>query len=401
MAVTIVVAQLMPVTPEGTASSLKLATWLSGSSTEMTLLAGADEVRITGSGLTFDAGTGLLTGGTIQTVEARLGTGVGATLLYSMTGLNYAVAGLAPVTPLPIYGPDVAIDYSGKFVTATSGQLYFQGGSKNDTIEGSNSEPDGLTGLGGGDSISGLGESDTLDGGGGADTLRGGSGNDLLYGGAGKDSIDGGNGSDWYAADKAGFFNPAKSVDVDLTAGIAKGSFGTDTLTSIENARGLWGNDTLDGSSGKNRLRGEDGKDKINGRAGNDTIDGGQGADTITGGAGKDMFVFSTSAPTGPDRITDYSVADDTIIIDRVALKSLKPFTQLTDSMLALGKSAQDSDDFLIYDKSSGKLWYDPDGSGTEAKRHLATFDGKPNLKASEFKLYWATEFTTYWLLDL
>ncbi|KXS88980.1 hemolysin, partial [Microcystis aeruginosa NIES-88] len=63
----------------------------------------------------------------------------------------------------------------------------------------------------------------------------------------------------------------------------------------------------------------------INGGLGNDTLDGGLGQDSLTGGAGNDFFrLTEVSLITLPgfalntasrDLITDFSVADDTIIL--------------------------------------------------------------------------------------
>jgi len=69
----------------------------------------------------------------------------------------------------------------------------------------------------------------------------------------------------------------------------------------------------LVGTSFADALAGVGGKDTINGGVGNDTLDGGLGVDTLTGGAGNDFFRFDNVA--NRDRVTDFSVADDTIIL--------------------------------------------------------------------------------------
>ncbi|MDY7049075.1 MAG: Calx-beta domain-containing protein, partial [Microcystis panniformis WG22] len=76
---------------------------------------------------------------------------------------------------------------------------------------------------------------------------------------------------------------------------------------------GLAGNDTLNGGAGNDNLNGGDGNDLLLGGAGNDTLNGGLGVDTLTGGVGNDFFRLDSVA--NRDLITDFSVADDTIIL--------------------------------------------------------------------------------------
>ena len=50
---------------------------------------------------------------------------------------------------------------------------------------------------------------------------------------------------------------------------------------------------------------------------GNDTLIGGLGTNVLNGGAGLDVFVFSGTAAGGGDIITDYSIVDDGINLDK------------------------------------------------------------------------------------
>src|SRR5262249_52602905 len=124
--------------------------------------------------------------------------------------------------------------------------------------------------------------------------------------GDGNDRYDGGAGTDTY--DASGI---ATAVTVNLTQSKATGTdIGTDTLTTIENAIGGSGNDSLSGSTLNNLLVGG---------AGNDTINGGAGNDTMTGGAGNDTFnvdsagdVVNEAAGQGTDTVvatTSYTLA--------------------------------------------------------------------------------------------
>ena len=94
------------------------------------------------------------------------------------------------------------------------------------------------------------------------------SGAATIHGGAGSDAIS-------YEDDGAG-------VTINLATGTSSGAGGTTTFTSIENAYGGSGNDTITGDAGANTLVGNDG---------NDTLDGGAGADTMIGGTGNDTYV--------------------------------------------------------------------------------------------------------------
>ncbi|MCT4655399.1 MAG: Ig-like domain-containing protein, partial [Cohaesibacter sp.] len=162
------------------------------------------------------------------------------------------------------------------------------------------------------DTITGTSEEDTLVGGDGADVIHGGAGDDVInlmagnhrswddgatdkaYGGDGDDTIiagfganevfDGGAGSD--TADFS-HFAANSPANVDLTGGsftIAGGAHGSGTLTSIENVKGSWGDDTIRGDGGDNVL---------NGFVGNDRLEGGGGNDTIIGDTGTDTVIFS------------------------------------------------------------------------------------------------------------
>ncbi len=130
------------------------------------------------------------------------------------------------------------------------------------------------------------------------------------------------------------------------------------------------------------------GADIIDGGRGSDLLDGGLGADTLTGGTGEDSFRFSTELGSGNvDRITDFKVADDTILLDNLIFEALGG-----DGALALGafyKSAagvaHDADDRIIYDTDSGALSYDEDGGGSIAAIQFAQLGKNLQLSASDF----------------
>lgn len=102
------------------------------------------------------------------------------------------------------------------------------------------------------------------------DTLTGGAANETfsVNSAGGFKQIDGGGGSDTYR------YVPNTAVAIDLVLGTAvKTGGGTDSLTSIENAVGSGGNDTILGNDANNSLSGDVGNDSIDGRGGFDTAD--------------------------------------------------------------------------------------------------------------------------------
>ncbi len=218
----------------------------------------------------------------------------------------------------------------------------------------------------------------------------------------------------WQAIDDAGgtdtivYSGSAKCV-IDLRPGhfstlsdkikFSNGAWSRATVTIgpdvvIEGATGGSGSDTLIGNSAKNLLRGMAGKDKLlagtgndllYGGAGNDLLHGGGGKDYLRGGAGRDAFVFST--PTGEsnvDRIADFNVPNDTIRLDNKGFVGLNAGA-LSGARFCVGSQAKDSSDRIIYNKSTGELFYDPDGTGSAAQVKFAVLSSPPKLTAADF----------------
>jgi Ca2+-binding RTX toxin-like protein len=121
-----------------------------------------------------------------------------------------------------------------------------------------------------------------------ADLLTGDGGNNVFQGRAGNDTISGAAGTDAIA-----HFSAHGGVRVNLAAGTSSGS-GTDTLDSIENVYGSFGNDRLRGDVGANSVWAQGGRDTLLGLGGNDVLRGQAGRDTIDGGAGTDACAGET-----------------------------------------------------------------------------------------------------------
>jgi Ca2+-binding RTX toxin-like protein len=238
------------------------------------------------------------------------------------------------------------------------------------------------------DTLNGDGLANVLAGNSGDDKLRGLSGNDVLKGGHGKDDLDGGSGTD--AAD---YSDKTGAVVVTLNgataASVSVGGVLEDNIKNIENLIGGSASDTLNGDGLANVLTGNSGNDKLSGGAGNDLLRGGAGNDILTGGTGADIFRFDTalSSATNIDRITDFSVDDDTIQLENAIFAKLTATGVLGSGNFVKSTTgnAVDSNDFILYETDTGKLFYDADGSGAGAKVQFATLALNLSLTSADF----------------
>ncbi|AWM85980.1 calcium-binding protein [Microvirga sp. 17 mud 1-3] len=126
--------------------------------------------------------------------------------------------------------------------------------------------------------------------------------------------------------------------------------------------------------------------DRLVGGAGDDRLDGKLGADKLTGGAGDDVFAFTTKLGKGNvDRILDFKAGDDMIQLSgKIFAKIGKG--HLDKGEFRLGTKALDEDDRIIYDRKSGNLFYDKDGSGTAyAAVKFAHVKAKADLSVHDF----------------
>lgn len=130
------------------------------------------------------------------------------------------------------------------------------------------------------------------------------------------------------------------------------------------------------------------GADRLDGGDGGDLLDGGLEADVLVGGDGDDYFRFSTALGGGNvDRIRDFDVASDTILLDALIFEALGDEGAL--SLGAFHASAagvgRDADDRIIYDTDDGALAYDLDGSGDGEAVQFAQLRKNLDLSADDF----------------
>ena len=317
----------------------------------------------------------------------------------------------------------------------TTGSETINGTGENDTVYGWASGGDASS-ASGNDILNGNAGNDTLYGGTGNDTLGGGAGNDTLDGGSGSDTMRGETGNDTYSVDSTTdkvIESSNQGTDIVTTASnvsafsykLAKNVENLEAGSLVKDFKGFGnalnnrliagysgnyylyggdGNDYIEGGDrSNNRLYGEAGNDTLvaaqspfcvnylDGGVGNDTLTGGFngagdtllggagndqitglfGDDTLTGGAGADRFIFNGN--DGVDMITDFSVVDDMIVVSAGSFGSgLKPNAAIAPDQFSIGAAAAKTSDRFIYNKATGALFFDTDGTGATEQVQLA-----------------------------
>ena len=199
-----------------------------------------------------------------------------------------------------------------------------------------------------------------------AANLTGNSLNNVLTAGSGNNVLNGSSGTD--TADY-GMATSAVTLSLAITVAQITGGSGSDTLTALEN------------------LTGSNHADRLTGSSGNNLLSGGAGNDTLSGGAGNDSFRFASAlSDSNVDRITDYAVASDTLQLENSVFTKLSTTGPLSSSYFRANSTgtASDSNDYIVYETDTGKLFYDADGSGAGAKLLIALLTGNPVLTADD-----------------
>jgi Ca2+-binding RTX toxin-like protein len=304
-----------------------------------------------------------------------------------------------------------------------------------------NNEPGGpgaptLNGLGGDDTLVGSNGFDVLNGGDGNDSLNGNGGNDSVSGEAGNDTLesttgagetdtlDGGLGDDLFVVAGAGTavlrdaggVDTVRAVDMSWTLGTgfenlilalsptveaSPDGIGNE-LDNVIDASGIERAGTLDGRAGDDTIFGAGiSTVQIFGGDGNDTIHS-EGGGRMSGGAGNDVldaispvrgWTYGFDVAPGAansDVITNFQ--SDIIELDGNAYANAGPSGRFASGdarfFAAPGANAgHDADDRVVYNTSTGDLWYDADGNGTGAAQLIATLSGAPALAATNISI--------------
>lgn len=234
--------------------------------------------------------------------------------------------------------------------------------------------------------------------------LLGNIGNNVLDGKAGGDLMAGGIGDDVYVVDSPfdivaenineGFDTVKSAVTFTLGENLEDLILtGTQAIDGFGNSLG----NSIDGNSAANTLTGGDGNDTLRGQAGNDVVDGGNGndylvggagSDTLTGGAGNDTFRFDLApSATNMDHITDFVSGTDTIFLSVTTFKAFLPGALSGADFYAGSSFANTAAQHILYNTSTGGLYYNADGAGSGVPVLIATLDGHPNLVSGDFVL--------------
>jgi Ca2+-binding RTX toxin-like protein len=150
------------------------------------------------------------------------------------------------------------------------------------------------------------------------------------------------------------------------------------------------GDDTIHGDEGNETLNGLAGNDTLNGGAGNDTLNGGSGSDLLTGGIGSDSFRLADApGATNIDRITDFALGDR-ILISGSAYTGLTlgavTATQFIEVRSTRGPVVSaTAATRLIFDRDTGNLFHDPDGTGTRSIQQILSTTNGYRLASTDF----------------
>lgn len=217
----------------------------------------------------------------------------------------------------------------------------------------------------------------------------------IIDGGDGNDSMRGGGGDDIYYVNVSGdrvveqYDNGTDEVISTVTYALR---------ANIENLT-LAGTAAINGSGNglANVMAGNSADNVIDGGGGADTLNGGLGSDQLAGGQGNDAFLFDTDLDSSGnvDTVTDFSRTTgntDTILLDGdifTAVASGAEHGLDADHFISggTGVHALSDSQHIIYDTSTGWLYYDPDGNGIEVAVHFATLQAAPGLTNADFRV--------------
>ncbi len=122
------------------------------------------------------------------------------------------------------------------------------------------------------------------------------------------------------------------------------------------------------------------------GNNGANVLDGKGGADLLLGRGGADSFVFSTALGSGNvDHLVDFAT-EDTVRLSKSVFSALSAGSLAAAAFkdLSVAGAKVDADDRILYDKKTGALSYDADGSGSKAAVQFAIIDTKVALTAAD-----------------
>jgi Ca2+-binding RTX toxin-like protein len=224
-------------------------------------------------------------------------------------------------------------------------------------------------------------------------------GNDTIIGGSGTDRVQFSDPGPYAPSPSYNMFHGSTTaaVVVDLKNGTFSTAEVSGTIVGVEEIMGSEYADTILGSRRAESLSGSHGNDHIEGRGGNDRLDGGFGLNTLNGGAGADDFVFNAInsfflpfgfIEAGFNVIEDFTSRDELLFdnssFDALGAEGAWSARDARFYAAAGATSGHDANDRLIYNTTTGDLYYDADGSGAGAALPVASLQGAPTLTACD-----------------
>lgn len=193
--------------------------------------------------------------------------------------------------------------------------------------------------------------------------IVGNAGVNVLNGGAGADTMTGGGGNDTYYIDDIGDI-VVEAASAGTDAVLASVSY---TLAANLENLSLTGAATINGTG--NALN-----NSIIGNAGDNILNGGLGNDTLNGGSGIDTFVFNSTLGTANiDQIVGFNAVEDIIWLDSSIFTALTGQSAISSGGFYKGAAAMEIDDRIIFNSTTGALFYDADGNGRGASIQFAS----------------------------
>ncbi|MFZ2855158.1 MAG: Ig-like domain-containing protein [Rhodocyclaceae bacterium] len=168
---------------------------------------------------------------------------------------------------------------------------------------------------------------------------------------------------------------------IAIYSGAGSGGAGQDFVYGVAGA------DTLHGNGGDDFLYGSGGNDFLFGDSGGDRLNGGNGNDNLNGGTGRDSFVFSTAldGANNVDTIDGFVSGTDKIWLDHAVFATLTAGSMNGGAFVAGASPTETVSTRIVYNTSTGALYYDTDGNGSGAMVQFAVLTGHPTLTAADF----------------
>ncbi len=213
-----------------------------------------------------------------------------------------------------------------------------------------------------------------------ANAILGNNGANVINGGGGSDRMSGLNGIDQYFVDNVGdaVIESANNGTADRVYTSVSYTLGFDQQIELFTT-------TNTGLTGALNMTGNNVANRIVGNNGANTINGGLANDSLTGALGADKFFFNTAIAGGTnvDTISDFVHGTDDFQLSQAIFTNIG--ITLDANELKLGSAATTANDRIIYDGSTGNIFFDADGLGGAAQTQFAIVTAGTILDVGDF----------------